>query len=573
MEKRHQRKFDRQEVGPSLQTPLPTGGYSRYYRHAPNGAMVVDTDGVIIYANPAFTTLSGHDERELAGAPLSRIGLTLAGEPCADHLLGLLKEEGKWEGNLTIHRHGGGDIPVRLVATPQSHHEGPVTEYVLFVSPRHAEERQDKLTGLPDRVEFLSLLDKTIQTSLEEKVPLAIFLVNLDRFRDVNDTLGYTVGDELLNAVARRLSAQLRGGDAVARLGGDEFLLFVHLVEEASEAAAVAQRLLRAFSSPLQVGEREMFVSITCGITVYPADGDSIEGTLRRAHMALADAKRHESGNYRFYSPEMEQQVVIRHEIENNLMPGLERGEFTVYYQPKISTTNGRIVGMEALIRWNSPIMGQVPPALFIPLAEERGFVAPLGAWVLKQAAVQAKKWHDQGFVKMVVSVNLSGRQLANREIVDTVIETLKETGLPPELLELEVTETAVMADITHSLSTLNELSALGVNLSLDDFGSGYSSLSYLNRLPVNRIKIDREFVKEVGLTTDDSVIARATIAMGHTMGLTVIAEGAETGKQVSFLHANGCDEIQGYFYSPPVPAEDLNELLSRSNPGERKSH
>ncbi|MBF0170174.1 MAG: EAL domain-containing protein [Nitrospinae bacterium] len=401
------------------------------------------------------------------------------------------------------------------------------------------------------------------------QVPLAILLLDLDRFRDVNDTLGFSVGDELLTAVARRLSDRLRVGDAVARLGGDEFLLFVHLAEDAGEAAVVAQRLLDSFALPFPVGDREIYVTATLGITLFPADGQGLDSTLRRAHMALADAKRAEPGGFRFYSPEMERQVALRQEIENNLMPGLERGEFSVHYQPKISTVDGRVVGLEALVRWNSPVSGMVPPSLFIPLAEERGFIVPLGAWVLRTAVAQAKAWLDQGFEELVVSVNLSGRQLANREIVTTVKETLAASGLPASLLELEVTETAVMADIERSLLVLEELAALGVNLSLDDFGSGYSSLSYLNRLPVNRIKIDREFVKEVGETTDDSVIARAAIAMGHTLGLLVIAEGAETVKQVSFLHDNGCDEIQGYYYSPPVPAERLQVMLAAN--GKRK--
>jgi diguanylate cyclase (GGDEF)-like protein len=425
----------------------------------------------------------------------------------------------------------------------------------------------DTLTGLPNRVMFMDHLGQRILRAREQGQQLAVLFLDLDRFKYVNDTLGHDIGDRLLMSVARRIKHTIRGGDCVARFGGDEFTVALDDIDNPAAAASVAaKKIIRALTAPFEIDGNDIFVSTSIGISVYPNDGIEVNGLLKHADTAMYRAKRNSTG-YAFYEPGMEASLSAQVQLENALRRALEREELTVYYQPKADARTGQLVGSEALLRWLHPELGLVSPAEFIPLAEENGLILPIGDWVLNTVCEQVKAWLDAGLPAHPVAVNLSGHQIKQHDFVERVAAVLTQSGLPPELLELEITESVLMEQARETLSTLHRLKELGVRLHIDDFGTGYSSLSYLKRFPVDTLKIDQSFVSDADNNPDDAAIITGIIALAHSLRLTVVAEGVETHSQRNFLVEAGCDFIQGYLLSKPIPAEEFKTRFITAKP------
>ena len=420
----------------------------------------------------------------------------------------------------------------------------------------------DVLTGLANRNLLGDRIRQALLISRRTLQHVAVFILDLDNFKLVNDTLGQEGGDLLLQMVAERLTGCVRGGDTVARQGGDEFAVVVSDRDLLDTAPLIAVKIQEAVAKPLQINGRELIVTVSIGISLSPRDGEDVQTLLKNAEVAMYRAKEQGRHCFQFYTGEMNARSQVRMTMENHLRRALERRELSVHYQAKVSMSSGLITGMEALVRWQNPELGNVPPDVFIPLAEETGLILSIGAWVLESACAQNKAWQDAGHPPLVVAVNLSPRQFRQQDIACVVRECLTETGLAPRFLELEITESMVMQDVTRVALVLNELKLMGISLAMDDFGTGYSSLGYLKRFPFDKLKIDKSFVRDITCEPDNAAIAKAIIAMAHSLHLKVIAEGVETLGQLNYLHSQGCDEIQGYHFSRPVPADEFELLL-----------
>jgi PAS domain S-box-containing protein len=465
-----------------------------------------------------------------------------------------------------------------------------VTERWLAEQKIHNLAYYDSLTGLPNRLMFRDQLDRAIARCLREGQQLAVMFLDLDKFKRVNDTLGHSVGDQLLAAAAERVANCVRGTEMVSRdgarlqvaeeaqavragksphvgrLGGDEFTLYLEDVGEPQNAARVARRILTELSRPFVLGQHEIGMSASIGIAVCPADGKDVEQLLGNADVAMYHAKEQGRNNYQFYSRAMNAEAFQKLSLESNLRRALEREEFILYYQPLVSVASGAVVGAEALIRWRHPEMGMVSPLEFIPLAEETGMIAPISEWVLNEACRQAAKWRHITAQLVKVSVNLSGVNIRQDTMPQIVARALATSGLEPRRLKLELTESVLMRDAESTLVALKKLNDMGVQLCIDDFGTGYSSFSYLRRFPLHTLKIDRSFVRDVPGHEDVAAITGAIIAMGHSLKLNVVAEGVETQPQLDYLREIGCDEYQGYLFSAAVPAQQFEDLLRKEN-------
>jgi len=417
----------------------------------------------------------------------------------------------------------------------------------------------DPLTGLPNRLMFTEHLKKSISNAARGERRLAVLFIDLDRFKEVNDTLGHAFGDKLLIEVTHRLVTRLRTGDTLARIGGDEFICILEDIKDAAEAGYTADKLIQLLVEPFQILEHELYIDASIGICIYPADGEDVDTLVRNADTAMYQAKEHGRGRSHFYTAEMTTYAQERVRIESLLRRAIDAGELEVHYQIKVAGKGGKPAGAEALVRWNSAELGRVPPVRFIPLAEETGFIVTLGEWVLQRTCRQMMAWRQAGLVMPKVSVNVSVKQLEHGNIVQTVQRILAETGLEPAALELEITESVIM-NIDDALDILKQLSLLGIQLSIDDFGTGYSSLAYLKLLPINTLKIDRAFVTGIGENAGDEAIIRAVIVLARSLNLHTVAEGVETTRQLDFLSAHGADEIQGYLFGKPQPADEFAE-------------
>jgi diguanylate cyclase (GGDEF)-like protein len=391
---------------------------------------------------------------------------------------------------------------------------------------------------------------------------VAVFFIDLDNFKVINDSLGHDVGDELLKIAADRLIACVRAGNTVARQGGDEFVIMVSERDVADVADRIAATIQKAISQPFRINEHELVITCSIGVSISPRDGEEVQTLIKNADMAMFQAKEQGRNRIRFYTGEMNARSLSRMTMEKHLRRALERNELFLCYQPKVSLRSGQITGMEALVRWQSPELGLISPASFIPLAEETGLIEPIGEWVLETACRQNRNWQDAGLPAVPVAVNLSACQFRQKNLVRVVERILRESGLEPRYLELEITESLVMQNLDRVTTILNELKALGTTLSMDDFGTGYSSLSYLKRFPFNKLKIDQSFVRDITSEPDSATIAKTIIAMAHNLRLKVIAEGVETVGQLNYLRLHNCDEIQGYLFSKPVVADDCCNIL-----------
>ena len=437
-----------------------------------------------------------------------------------------------------------------------------ITERKRFEQELMYQASHDTLTGLPNRNILLDRLNQALALEKRFNKPIGVLILDLDNFKIVNDTMGHAAGDKLLVNVAERLRGAMRGYDTVARLGGDEFAIILSEFGDSKELVPVTEKLLQLFSDPFETEGREIFVTVSIGITFFPSDGDSAEILLKNADAAVYHAKEQGKNSYRFFSAEMNRKAFDRLEMEGKLRHALERHEFELYYQPRVDLSTGSIVGAEALIRWNDPGSGQVGPYRFIPILEETGLIIPVGEWVLRTACLQSRKWLDAGLPPFQIAVNLSARQFHQLDLVGDVTRILDETGFNPQFLGLELTESILMQDVEEAAGKLAALKEMGISLAIDDFGTGYSSLSYLKRFPLNELKIDQSFVRDLTTDPDDAAIVNTIIAMAHSLKLKVVAEGVETVEQLGFLIEHQCEEMQGYYFSKPIPVDQFGDLL-----------
>ena len=420
----------------------------------------------------------------------------------------------------------------------------------------------DDLTALPNRLMLKRYLDQALSRHRRTKTQVAILLMDLDRFKVINDSLGREVGDGLLRQVAQRLRAQAREGDTVARVGGDEFVVLIESQSNLKDVSACAQRLMDHLSAPYVLGKQECQVTLSIGISIFPTDGSDSQQLLKAADVAMYGAKETGGNSYRYYLPSMNVHTLERLELESDLGHALERGEFLLHYQPVVDVASGLITGVEALLRWKHPVRGLVPPLDFIPLAEETGLIVAIGEWVLATACARNRAWQLQGLTNLRVAVNLSARQFADALFLPRLTQIIRDSGLDPSSLELEITESVVMSRGKCAVSALEQLKSLGVQLAIDDFGTGYSSLAYLKRFPIDTLKVDRSFIRDIPGDSGDRKITRAIIALAHSLRLKVVAEGVETAAQLNFLRVQRCDSVQGYLLHRPLPENEVAEVL-----------
>ncbi|MDP3267075.1 MAG: EAL domain-containing protein [Sulfuricurvum sp.] len=432
----------------------------------------------------------------------------------------------------------------------------------LYVNKLAYRADHDELTELPNRRLFLDRLDQAIKHAERSGRHVAVLFIDLDHFKEINDSLGHLIGDQVLIHVARMIQTHFRDIDTIARLGGDEFSLIIDSLEGIESVSTVAEKLVTLLQHPICIDKRELYVTCSIGISIYPNDGELPENLLRNADSAMYKAKSEGRNSYQFYTEDMTQKALERVALEADLRRALEREEFRVYYQPQVNGISGQLIGMEALVRWQHPELGLVSPVKFIPLAVETGLIILIDRFVMRTGMMQLKQWHDEGLNPGILALNLTIKQLKQDDFISMLQEMMEDTGCLPKWLELEVTEGEVMQNPEQAVRVLKQVSVLGIKLAIDDFGTGYSSLAYLKRLPVDKLKIDQSFVREIPGDEEDVAIVGAIIALSKSLHLDIIAEGVETQEQKEFLTANGCEQIQGYLYGRPMRAEDMDQML-----------
>jgi len=446
-----------------------------------------------------------------------------------------------------------------------------ITERKLIEQELNHMATHDALTGLPNRLMFSQLLNHAILSAQRNKKQLAVLFVDLDRFKIINDSLGHEAGDQMLKEIAKRFRQLLRAVDVVGRLGGDEFIILIEEVNELNQVATLAHKILTTVLSPMIIMGEECRVTASIGISIYPRDGQDEPSMMKNADIAMYFAKEEGKNNYQFYSKNIQSMANERLSIETNLRRALERKELFLNYQAKLNFRTGQITGVEALLRWNNPYLGSVTPTQLIPVAEETGMIVPIGRWVLKTACAQNVAWQNQGLPPICMAVNLSLRQLTDDKLLDDIKDALKETGMAPNLLELEITESMVMHNPERLIPVLNNIKDIGVRLAIDDFGTGYSSLAQIKNFPVNTLKVDRSFIRNLPFDSENKAITEAVIIMGKNLSLTVVAEGVETKEEENFLREQVCDEMQGFYFSKPIAPDKFADLLRKNSKSSRK--
>ena len=453
----------------------------------------------------------------------------------------------------------------RTVELAQSHArlEAEMAERVQVERRMRDMAHHDAITGLPNRNLLHDRMENALRQSRRTGERMAVMFLDLDRFKNINDTLGHLVGDDLLRHVAQRLSMALRASDTLARLGGDEFVVLLPRVDSRDQVAMVADKLLSVLEAPMDVQEHALHISTSIGVCICPDDGDDADVLLRNADTAMYQAKGGGRNTYRFFTERMNIEADQRYRIESALRVGVRDHELRLYFQPLVDTQSGQVFGAEALVRWQSSLLGLVPPGQFIPIAEETDLIVEIDSWVLTEACAHGARWRQDTGRDLMVAVNLSARQFRRKDLVPFVQRVLAHSGLPAHLLELEITESSLMHNVAEVIQTLDQLVALGVRLAIDDFGTGYSSLAYLKRFPVHKLKVDQSFVRDIGRTDSDLAIVKTVIALAHTLQLDLLAEGVETTTQLVTLRALGCERFQGYLFAKPVPADEVPALLA----------
>ncbi len=540
--------------------------YATVFTNASEGMMITGADAKILAVNPAFTEITGYRIEDLAGHTPAVLSSGRQDPGYYRDMWCSLKTSGHWEGEIWNRRRNGEIYPEWLSIAAVRSDIGDATHYIGIFSDvterKKAEARirhlahHDALTGLPNRQLLQDRLEQALHQAQRHQKRAAVLFFDLDRFKNINDTLGHDVGDGLLRKVAQRCLGVVRDTDTVARQGGDEFVVVLPDLAQAQDAAVIARKILAAITQPCRLGQHELTVTCSIGIAVYPEDGTSVSLLLRHADAAMYRAKAEGRDGYQFYAADINTANLSELLLEHQLRGAIDRNELRLHYQPKVDAHTARLSGCEALLRWEHPEHGLLSPNRFVPAAEESGLILPIGQWVIREACRQLRTWLDAGLAPVPIAVNLSGHQFAQQDVISLVREPLAEYRLPAHLLELELTETMLMRDVTSTIETLRALSEIGVSLAIDDFGTGYSSLAYLRQFRVNTLKIDRSFVHDIFLGEHDATIATAVIALAHSLGLQVTAEGVETEEQRRFLAAHECDYLQGYLFGKPEAAD-----------------
>jgi diguanylate cyclase (GGDEF)-like protein/PAS domain S-box-containing protein len=567
--------FAQVRLYPFSRTPEPNADRERLRQAAAvfdctrEGVLVTDRNGLILHVNRAFMTITGYGRDEVLGQRPNLFKSGRHGAQFYRDMFASLASRGEWSGEIWNRRKSGEIYPQWQTIRVIRDENGQVSQYVAVFSDISAIKdsehelahlaHHDPLTGLPNRLLFSDRAEQALASAQLHKRGCALLLVDLDHFKNVNDSLGHHVGDELLKGVAERFRGLFAPGITLARLGGDEFAVLVENCSQPGQAAALARRILDALQEPLRLDDRALFINASVGISLFPGDALSAGQLLRNADSALFKAKSAGRDGYALYTEELTAHAQQRVEIASELRRALEQKELRVYYQPVHDLATSRLIGVEALVRWQHPTRGLVSPAEFIPIAERTGLIAQIDAWVMDQACRQMCTWQKAGVVLSFVAVNVSSRMFAHRELYEQVAKVLHNTGLDPACLELEVTESAVMEDPEVALDQMHRLRELGVRLAIDDFGTGYSSLLRLKRLPVQKLKIDQGFVAGLPWDEDDVAIVRVIIALARSMGMQVHAEGIEQREQAAFLLEQACELGQGYWFGRPVPAQELD--------------
>jgi diguanylate cyclase (GGDEF)-like protein/PAS domain S-box-containing protein len=572
------------EITRDLSESKESAKYRGLLEAAPDAIVVVNQSGEIVLLNLQAEKQFGYARDELVGQKVTNIiphgfqeRLIANRLRSAEDVLAQRFDTGV---ELTARRKDGSEFPVELMLSPLESVEGMVTAAIRDISARKESEarrvfgaqmaysaQHDVLTGLPNRMLLSDRIGQAIALAQRHGTKVAVLFLDLDGFKHVNDSLGHSVGDKLLQSVAKCLESCVRASDTVSRLGGDEFVVLLSEVQHAEDVAISARRILEAVATVHPIDVHNLHITTSIGMSVYPDDGGDAETLIKNADTAMYQAKNNGRQSYQFFEPGMNVRAGERQFIEEGLRRALERHEFALHYQPKIDLKTGVITGAEALIRWTHPTRGPISPGKFVPIAEECGLILPIGAWVLREACNQVKAWVDADLPAITMAVNVSAREFRDEKFSERVFAILSETGMNPRYLELELSESALMKNVDATANILQNLRARGVKVAIDDFGTGYSSLSYLRNFPVDALKIDQSFVRQISTAGDDTTIVKAVIGMARSLELRVIAEGVETREEVAFLRAYQCDEAQGYFFSPPVLPEQFAKLVRTAIP------
>ncbi len=540
--------------------------------HTMEGVVITDNEGRITSVNPAFCEITGYTEAQIIHRHLDTLKADRHPQEFSDEVWAKIRQSGSWRGEVWNQRKNGEVYPAWMtISSVRDEHDSILHYVAVFSDITSIKQSQsqlehlahhDSLTNLPNRLLFEDRLQHAISQSKRQGRQLAVLFLDLDRFKNINDTLGHAMGDELLKEVAKRLQHILRDGDTAARLGGDEFTVLVENLEDPSQAAVVAAKIQESFKTPYQIAGRELHITTSIGISIYPEDGQTVADLTKNADAAMYQAKEQGRNNYRYYTSELTRTAFERLLLETELRSALNKDQLLLYYQPQISLMNGQMTGAEAVLRWHHPRLGIIPPARFIPLAEESGLIHEIGHWVLKEACEQTRYLYKQGLFQGRMAINLSVRQIMQTDLILRFEQIIADSDCPPDMLQLEVTEGIFMGQMKQSVPVLDVFKKLGVSIAIDDFGTGYSSLSYLKQLPIDKLKIDRSFIRDLPNDSDAIAITQAIIALGKNLGLHIVAEGVETLAQQALLQKMGCEEGQGYLYSPPVPANAFEEML-----------
>jgi diguanylate cyclase (GGDEF)-like protein/PAS domain S-box-containing protein len=548
---------------------------SHAVEQSPNYILITGLDATIEYVNTAYLKRTGYRLDEIVGKTPRILRSDKTPAARYEELWARVRGGEVWSGELFKRCKDGSDYISSVQVSPVRDANGTVTNYLEISedisAEKQAEERIqhlaqfDQLTGLPNRATLEDHFRLSLSLAQRSGEPLAVMFLDLDHFKNINDALGHSVGDQLLIEISRRLKAAIRTEDTLSRMGGDEFIVILPRTD-AIDATNVAAKLIEVVSAPYRIGQHELVATPTIGIAIYPEDGQDVETLSKNADAAMHKAKQEGRNGFRFFTPAMQANSARNLRLTSDLRHALARGQLALHYQPQISLQDGRIVGAEALLRWQHPELGNISPAEFIPVAESSGLIIPIGEWVLRTAATQAKAWMDQGLPAFVISVNLSAVQFRHANLVEMVSGILGETGLPADSLELELTEAATMDDTQDAIKVMARLHERGIRMSIDDFGTGYSSLSHLKRFNIYKLKIDQSFVRDISTDPEDKAIVTAIINMAAGLGIHTIAEGVETADQLAFLRLQGCNEVQGYYFSKPLPKEQFEAYVRRSS-------
>lgn len=543
------------------------------------GVLITDDKGRIITVNPAFSQITGFEDADIK----DKVSFFLednSGQVYVKKLREALMQEKQWQGEILATKKSGEEFPAWLTVSTVLDEKGKVTNYVGVITDvsyiKRSESQlaylahHDPLTDLPNRLLLMDRLEGALIRARRHHDRLAILFLDLDRFKNVNDSLGHHQGDILLKEVANRLKQVVRKGDTVARIGGDEFIFVLEELNHADAANNLCNKILEILKQPISLEGRELYISGSIGVSIFPEDGVDSDILIKNADAAMYRAKDRGRNNFCFYTADMNARALELLELDSHLRHAIEQNELRVFYQPQYCLKENKIIGVEALIRWMHPERGLIPPIDFIPMSEETGMIIPIGEWVMRTACWQNKSWQEMGYTPFTVAINLSVKQFIHQDLISTVDRVLKETGLEAQYLELEITESVMVQDVQATINTLAKLKEMGVKTSIDDFGTGYSSLSYLKRFPISKLKIDQSFVQDLSTDNNDAAIAESIIGLGHSMQLLVIAEGVESREQLEFLTRLGCDEAQGFLYSPPVPPHQLELMLESAGKREK---